>query len=126
MDAENGIDTKEKMTTNEDTITLLSAAKNKLESGWCKCDHDNYYFAVDELGKSVAVNSPKAVKWCLLGAIYAVKGQDTLIDILRPIVKNRMQLNGDVYNVYLSLYNDLANKEDILSLFDEAIAELRK
>ena len=47
-----------------DTVTLLHDAADLLKSGWCQGNG-----SLDAAGRAVVPRSPRAVKWCLAGAL---------------------------------------------------------
>lgn len=87
------------MTTKNEVLSLAAA---HIEKGWCKGT-----FAKTARGEHVLASDPKAIKWCVQGAMGAA----------------RAELPEWVYLPISSiLYNDTAaTKEDVLAYLSEHV-----
>lgn len=94
------------------TLTVADAlrdARARICQGWCQG-----HLAEDRNGREVVPNADDAVRWCLLGAIDTNEAEE----MIRALLHHR----GIDWGV--SRWNDAMEREqeDVLALFDEAIA----
>jgi hypothetical protein len=91
----------------------LRRAKALIKKGWCKGS-----FARDKNGMGVPFNSPQAVKFCMLGAVYRAAGSSSnnlatdLYHILCKVMPNTVSYFNDKFG---------RKKSQILAKFDQAI-----
>lgn len=96
------------------TLLVLRDAKAKIEQGWCQ-----RALARDASGDWVHARGPEAVQWCALGALQAVTNS-----LLQEEIPAWKLLTSLTPGHSISLYNNTHSKEEVLSLFDKAIATL--
>ena len=93
---------------------LPIAARKKIEKpeNWTQ-----NYSAKDVDGSAVYVCSPEAVCWCTLGAIRAVS--DDRGDLVEAACNKLYDVLDDSF---ITIFNDTHTHEEVLALFDRAIA----
>ena len=96
------------MTTKE----ILTEARGFIERGWtqgiCARDSD---------GEPVPAKDPSACEWCVVGAVWAALPEGRIISDYTDLLTGQAP-----YDVALFNDNEDTTKEDILKVFDEAIA----
>lgn len=92
-------------------ILAVRNVRALIESGWCQNQ-----MAVDADDVEVPYNSPRACKWCLLGAIYQVSATMGLNLMEFQRLFHRRTLHFD-----LAKYNDTHTHEEVLALLDNVI-----
>lgn len=99
------------MKTAAETARDLRIAKGRIEQGWCQG-----VLARDGHGEEITPNHPAAVAWCAFGAI------GTKEDALSQADLFLMKAHGP--NTDVVSWNDAPERtrEDVLALFDKAIA----
>lgn len=102
------------------TKQLLERAKCLIERGWCQGT-----YARDDRGFSVPTDFRTATCFCTLGALFRSAG----VDDEKSFTRARASLDKVVARrgfTYIPEFNDDPStaKEDVLSAFDEAIAEV--
>lgn len=107
-------------------IELLEKAKEIMKQGWC-VDH----VAIDKAGNHVQdVTSPKAVKWCVYGAMMKAEGNDGYS--AAPLTdKAVIELNKDLPPGYdgwtrhiINFNNEQKSVEPVLAQVDKTLARL--
>lgn len=98
----------------------LKIARGRLEKGWCRD-----FFARDKDGDAVGANDPEAVEWDVLGAIFGGLHPAWVMEAIEKAIKSK---NADADISSLSKWNDnvVKDKEEVLSVFDEAISKLEQ
>lgn len=93
---------------------ILIAAKANIEKGWCQGVP-----AIDAYGNPVLPGAESACAFCILGALRRAGGFTGAVDARNAIAE--LVPHGLVAN-----WNDTAGrtKEEVLALFDKAIARL--
>lgn len=102
------------------TLDVLKAARQKIMAGWCQGD-----FARDVHGNTVPSTSPRACCWCAEGALYVVASYPGACDARITARKLLEKLTGAGM---LNMWNDspLRTREEVINLFDRAIANEEK
>lgn len=104
-------------TTEPPVVALLVAARAKIDTPdkWCKG-----VLAMDVHGCPVGEKSSKARRWCALGCVQSVAGDDNLDDIAVGFLYRNVG--------HISTFNDdeETTHADVLAMFDLAIALARK
>lgn len=95
--------------------TILKKARALIAKGWCK-----NHLAVDANGDPRPSESPKAVAWCAVGAIYRAGGAANARYSARAFLDNAA--DGDV----LVLNDTSRTRRPVLRAFDRAIALAEK
>jgi hypothetical protein len=97
--------------------SALRAARAKIERGWCKND-----YAVDEEGLSVLPTNPRATNFCAVGALRSL---GLHIDLF---IEAERALSSQIGWEVVVDWNDKRGrtKQDVLDLYDQAIASLEK
>lgn len=97
-------------------VEILKAARARIATPehWCQGK-----MAVDAEGNSVPVASPDAVRWCALGALYAVgargrEDQDAYAALLKQV--------HPMAFAPLSTFNNTHSHSEVVAIFDRAIA----
>ena len=100
------------------TSKLLEMALKKIEKGWCQGS-----FAQDKNGKPVYRDSQKAVKWCAIGAIYAVNTSSNIVDAW-----DFLEQSLPKKHIHIPVWNDKngRTKEQVINLYKRAIARAKK
>lgn len=115
-------------------VVLLKKARGYLEKGFC-----HFNRGLDSNGYYVEGNSDRAVQWCALGAIDKAMGHHYSEDGVDPVALRAMSrlysqlpeearayMSGadPIYNQSAGIanYNNHNTQEDVLALFDKAIA----
>ena len=124
---------------DEFTLKVLTKARNLIDKkGWTQ-----HAYARDRSGCSTDAADPKAVCFCMTGAIELAARQTTRADKTDPFVRNLrarergINARGVVYEVLqkvrpnvsgIATWNDVhaTSKEEVLSVFDKAIAKVNK
>lgn len=101
--------------------SILTFARKRVAKGWTQG-----VLARDETGKEVRPSSPKAVCWCMSGALNAVKPYSKGEPATRNAVSNILNSITRPANGYVS-WNDAPQRtqEEVLHIFDRAIDMLR-
>lgn len=96
--------------SGEELVAILLAARERIQKAenWCTTD-----YAQDAAGNSVDPLSPRAVSWCVKGAIFAEGGGDVVIEVLDSV----LDLEADSIN-------DDGDHDQVLDALDEAVARL--
>jgi len=125
---------EEKQEVRDRTADILRAARARLVQGW----HQGQYMARAADGSEARPESPSAVSWCLLGAVYAASNNDAVI-AARLALTNAEAANKEERAIVVRILNRFTkpranvpsfcwsewpevSKSDVLGLFDEAIA----
>jgi hypothetical protein len=92
----------------------LDKVAAKIEQGWTQ-----EAFARDAKGNTVDSNSPKAVCWCLRGAMQEEEAGDAYYWVNRSLINALETKTG---RVNLTAFNDMPGrtKEDVLQLIQAA------
>ena len=108
------------MNHKEKMIEVFETAKGYIERGWT-----TWAMARDSKGHVVSHRDPKAVCWCLLGAIRAVENSSLYWDSILSIL-NRYMVSQYKNSSHI-LWNDIPGrtKEHVLNLLDLCIYDLR-
>jgi len=113
------------MLTPDQTMTILTKAREKIALGWCQ-----EVYARDAKGKSVISNDVSACRWCVVGALsIAVEDCSHLfpemLEFLSRFLPSAVSGEGESG---LGNYNDArtTTQQDILALLDRAIAVAKK
>ena len=77
---------------------ILKDAIKLVEKGWCR-----EAFALDKHGRNVQSRSPKAVQWCIQGALIAVKDTSNSYCLL---VDRHYKMFGE----FFMAFNDAPNR----------------
>lgn len=91
----------------------LRAAKAKIEQGWCQG-----FYAVDARGLKVSPYSKDAARYCIVGALWAVAGEDVgVVNRCCDLLSEAVGLRGVIG------WQDAPDRtsEEVLALFGEAI-----
>lgn len=112
----------------ETTLTVLEEARELIadEQHWCR-DAD----ARDSLGRIVAVDAPRAVAWCALGALArrcidrGLGGSIQMQALMALAHTADILVAGPVFKT-VPAYNDAHTHAEVLDLFDRTIARLRQ
>lgn len=108
----------------EESIAALEAARELLSDPkrWCRG-----FYALDAKQNSRSPIAPDACSWCAMGAVGNARGKDLLITPIpvldrelmnfaaRKLTHSRWRVAADV--------NDFGTHEEVLEMFDLAIAE---
>ena len=91
----------------------LIKARALIEKGWTQGA-----FAKDKYGETVGTTDPTASQWCATGALMAIVGT-------RARYSYCVKLLDQILQEGIIIFNDspCRTKEDILALYDKAIAE---
>lgn len=94
-------------------LQVLEGARRRLETGWVQG-----FFAADENGDGVDVNSPLACRWCSGGAIRVESDEDGVYYAARCLLTTAIE------SISIADWNDEPGrtKEEVLEAFDKAIA----
>lgn len=101
--------------TNETTIDILTNARARIAGGWCQG-----MSAIDAQSIAVSATSPRAVCFCVYGAL-----DSTGLHIDESVYTLIKEANGLPGNMPLSRWNDAPERTqaDVLEAFDHAIAK---
>jgi hypothetical protein len=94
------------------TLDILKAGRNKIadKKNWCQG-----YYAKDITGHSAPVLDVNACSWCSYGALRSILDVDSINDAVDHLSK---YMEGDILD-----YNDYHPHAEVLSKWDDAIAE---
>lgn len=93
-------------------MKFIERVKARINLGWCQGS-----LARDVDGVTREPWSPRATKWCLMGAIYKEDGSKTVLSTEARELVSRFQA---VRSQTMTCFNDLAaSKEDVLRALDE-------
>jgi hypothetical protein len=119
------------LTRQPSPLEILIRAQERIQKGWCK-----RHLAVDGAGISVDFLSPEAVRWCVIGALWAANGSSVngaknggkeLGTVYALLTKTLVDEKDPVMLLSeLSTWQDHPDrrKDEVLALFDQAIKEL--
>lgn len=107
----------------QDKVTLLTAARALLQRGWTQ-----HVLARTSDGTGVNGRNPFAVQWCLLGALGRAQHDLNLPDVPCYEVEHQLCQLVSGRHAPLYLWNNAPERtqEDVLALFDRALARYRK
>ena len=119
--------TESEIVEGDRATAVLRRARQHLQRGWCQG-----YLALDGRGRRVAVSSPRAVRFCAVGAIQ--RAADELLadpherslafmEAGRRACDALPEARFGTHHLSLSAYNDVLaeGQEPILRIFDRAI-----
>jgi hypothetical protein len=102
--------------TNETTLDILTAARDRIASGWCQ-----RHSALDADGKPAFPSSAKAVKFCVIGALAA----SHVLYLDESVIKPLRESAGIPKDKSLFHWNDQPGRTqaEVLEAFDRAIVK---
>ena len=104
------------------TLELLRRAKRliKNKNNWCQG-----YYARDSDGQIVEANTPEARQWCATGALMKI-GNDMQMTCVygMDFCAQTELVEGTTKSI--ALFNDKFEHEDVMLMFDQAIALARE
>ena len=91
----------------------LIKARALIEKGWAQGA-----FAKDKYGETVGTTDPTACQWCATGALMAIVGKEARYSYCVKLLEEILQQS-------IIIFNDsrCRTKEEVLALYDKAIAE---
>jgi len=106
------------------TLEVLKDARNLIadKGRWCRG-----YAALAESGHPVRAHSDRAVRWCAVGAVRHIVGDDWDAKSIRSIRQMLNIVSEELHGKEnLVLVNDHDGHEAVLKVFDEAIKLLEE
>ena len=111
------------MAKNVKVMKLLQTARGLLVKGWTR---DN--LAIDAGGNEVPVKSDRAKSFCAVGALRRAEfnqGTTGVAAKARRVLRSALPKNA-THGGSVIMFNDYADKRQVLKLFDRAIARVSK
>lgn len=107
------------MAESEDVTALLKAARKQIErpESWTQG-----HYARDASARKVHALDPTATRWCASGALAVVNNGFGAVELDALEMLGRVLENGVYGNRTVADYNDSCTHEEVLALFDDAIA----
>jgi hypothetical protein len=108
------------MTDTRSPVEILRAARARIAdpSHWCRL-----VYAESKFGNSLAdERSPRAVKWCAAGALYAERRGPRSRGITGAVLAARDILQKAAEPLCLTQFNDERSHAAVMAMYDRAIA----
>lgn len=96
---------------NKYHVALIKRAEVLLKTGWCRGA-----LAKDKGGREIVPESPKAVRWCLIGALLRAQSELKCKDEIVLDIVAQLRVQG--YTPELASYNDTHSKGSVLKLVE--------
>lgn len=99
-------------------LEALRGGRERILRGWTKGD-----YARDAAGTNVAADDPTATCWCAVGAVDAAAGDANVAFLAGNVLATGLQ--GPWARLCVTTFNDAptTTRDDVVALFDHAIAE---
>ena len=100
-----------------ETVKVLQDARARIARGWCQ-----NALALDAAGQGVSPNDGTAVRWCMVGTLHVGTHWDSAWAKAFRAIQN--EIAGDMLD-RISTFNNTHSREEVLEIFDRAIAKLK-